>query len=76
MEEVSEVEELISIVWNQTFDSSKLRILHKTLKAAKLVIADRVILSRTNTELYTANMQKKIELNRLIFNKIVKILEF
>ena len=40
-------------------DSPKLTLLHKTLKAARLAIADRVVVERANTELLTANTRKK-----------------
>ncbi len=40
-------------------DSTKLTLLHKTLKAARLAIADRVVVKRTNTELLAANTRKK-----------------
>lgn len=59
IEQVSEIEELVSLFRHQTLDSPKLAILHKTLKAARLAMADRVVLSRTNTELLAANMRKK-----------------
>ena len=59
VQEVPEVEELVSLFRNQTLDSPKLTILHKTLKAARLAMADRVVLNRTNTELLLANTQKK-----------------
>lgn len=50
-----EIEELVSLFRHQTLDSPKLTILHRTLKAARLAMADRVVLSRTNTELLAAN---------------------
>ena len=56
---VTEIEELISLFHYQTLDSSKLTLLHKILKAARLAMADRVILNRTNTDLLAANTQKK-----------------
>ncbi len=59
IEQVTEVEELVSLFRDQTLDSPKLILLHKTLKAARLAMADRVILNRTNTELLAANTQKK-----------------
>ena len=59
VEKVTEIEKLISLFPHQTLDSPKLNLLHKTLKAARLAIADRVILNRTNTDLLAANTQKK-----------------
>ena len=58
-EQVSEVEALVSLFRHQTLDSPKLTLLHKTLKAARLAIADQVILNHTNTELLAANTRKK-----------------
>ena len=55
IEQVSEVEELISLFRHQTLDFPKLTLLHKTLKAAKLAIADRIVLNCINTELLAAN---------------------
>ena len=59
VEQVTQIEELISLIRHQTLDSPKLTFLHKTLKAARLAMADRVILNRINTELLAANTQKK-----------------
>lgn len=55
VEQVSEVEELISPFRHQTLNSPKLTLLHKTLKAARLAMADRTVLNCTNTELLAAN---------------------
>ncbi len=62
---VLEVEELISLFCHQTLDFSKLILLYKTLKAAKLVVADCIVLNCTNTELLTANTQKKQQAQRI-----------
>ena len=59
IKEVIEVEELVSLFRNQTLDSPKLAILHRTLKAARRAMADRVVLNSTNTELFAANTRKK-----------------
>ena len=59
IEQVTEIEELISLFRHQTLDSPKLTLLHKTLKAARLAMADRIVLNRTNTELLAANTRKK-----------------
>lgn len=64
IKKVSEVEELVSLFRNQTLDSPKLIILHKTLKAARRAMADRVILNRTNTELLAAHTRKKRRVQR------------
>ncbi len=44
VEHVTEIEELISLFQHQTLHSPKFTFLHKTLKATKLAIADRVVL--------------------------------
>ena len=64
IKEVTEVEELASLFRNQILDSPKLTILHKTLKAARRATADRVVLNRTNTELFAANTRKKRRAHR------------
>ncbi len=61
---MKEVEELDSLFRHQTLDFSKLTFLHKTLKAARLSMANRVVLKRTNTELLSANLQKKQRVKR------------
>ena len=59
IKEVNEVEKLMSLFRNQTLDSTKLTIIHKTLKVARPAMADRVISNHTNTELLAANTRKK-----------------
>ncbi len=59
IEKFMQIEELISLFRHQTLDLLKLTLLYKTLKAARLAIADRVILNCTNTELLATNTQKK-----------------
>ncbi len=59
IEQVTEVEELISLFQDQTLDLPKLILLHTTLKAARLAMADGVILTRTNTKPSAANTPKK-----------------
>lgn len=59
IQEVNKVEELVSLFRNQTLDLSKLTIVQKTLKAARRAMTDKVILNRTNMELFKANTQKK-----------------
>ena len=56
---VSEVEELISLFRNQTLNVPKLKLLHKTLKVARLAMVDKIILNHTNIELLAANTQIK-----------------
>lgn len=55
VEQVSEAVELISLFRHQTLNSSKLALLHKALKTARLAMADRIVLNCTNTELLAAN---------------------
>ncbi len=57
--QVSEAEELVSLFRHQTLNFLELTLLHKTLKAARLAIANRVVLNLTNTELLAANKRKK-----------------
>ncbi len=77
IEQVSEVEELISIFRHQTLDSPKLTLLHKTFKAARLAMADCIVLNRTNTELLAANTHKKNnQLNVRALNTMVKELAY
>ena len=54
-----EIKELISLFQYQTLDLPKLTLLYKTFKAARLAMADRIVLNYTNTELLAANTQKK-----------------
>ncbi len=55
IEQVLEVEEFISLFCHQTLNSPKLTMLHKTLKAARLAMADRIVMNCINTELLAAN---------------------
>ena len=59
VKQITEVEDLVSLFRHQTLDLPKLTLLHKTLKAARLAMADKVVLNRTNTELLAANTRKK-----------------
>ena len=59
VEQVTEIEELISSFPHQTLHTPKLTLLHKTLKAAKLAMADRVVLNDTNMDFLAANTRKK-----------------
>ena len=53
------IEELISLFRHQTLDLPKLTLLLKTLKAARLAMADRIVLNCTNTEFLAAKVRKK-----------------
>lgn len=66
----------MSLFKNQTLDLPRLTIIHKTLKAAGRAIANKIILNYTNMELLTANTPKNDQFSILIFNIIVKVLEF
>lgn len=57
--QVSEIKKLVSPFQYQTLDSSKLVILRKILKTAKLTITNHVVLSRINMKLLAANTHKK-----------------
>lgn len=59
IKKVNKVEGLISFCRNQTPDLPKPTIIHKTLKIARRIIADKIILNYIHIELLTANMQKK-----------------
>ncbi len=59
IKKVSKVEEFISFFQKTTFDSLKLRTLHKTLKTVKLAITDRFVIKHTNTKLFEVNTQKQ-----------------
>ena len=59
-ENTKKVEELVSIFCDQTLDSLKLTLLHKTLQAARLAMTDRIVLNHTNIELLLVNLQKKL----------------
>ena len=64
VEQVTEIEELISLFRHQTLDLPKLTLLYKTLKAARLAMADSVVLNCTNTEIFAANTRKKRRIER------------
>ena len=69
-EQVTEIEKLISLFQHQILDLLNLTLQNKTLKAARLTKADRVALNFTNTELLTANTQKKkrVQCTRIQYN--------
>lgn len=54
--EVSEVEDPMSLFQNLTLNSSKLKIFCQTLKVVGFAIADEVVLNYTNTKLLKAHM--------------------
>ncbi len=64
IKQISKVEELISLFCHQTLYFPKLTLLHTTLKAVKLAMANHIVLNRTNTELLAANTQKKQQAQR------------
>ena len=68
--------EIYSLSRFVTLDSSKLTLLQKTLKAARLAMTDRIVLNRTNTELLAANTRKNNELNVRELNTIFKGLAY
>ena len=59
VEQVTKIEELISLFRHHILDMPKHTLLHKTLKSARLAMADRVVLNCNNTDLLAANTQKK-----------------
>ena len=59
VEQVTEVEELVSVFRHQTLDSPKLTVLHKTLKTARLAIADCVILKIVSIRNFWQPIHKK-----------------
>ncbi len=59
IEQVIKVEELISLFQHQMLDLPKLALLYQTLKVARLVMADRVVLNHINTEFLATNIQKQ-----------------
>ena len=65
IKQVTKVDELVLLFRDQTLDSPKLTLLQKTLKVARLAMADSVILNHTNTELLAANIQKKRRAERI-----------
>ena len=59
MDQVSQMDDLISRFHHQTLDIFKLALLSKLIRGAKLAMADCIILNETNAELYKANIRKK-----------------
>ncbi len=59
IKEISEVEELVSLLQNQILNSHIFKIFHKAFKAARHAITDRLILNHMNTELLANNTRKK-----------------
>lgn len=55
MEQVTEIEELISLFRHQILDSLKLTLLHKTLKVARLAIAEKIVSNHTIIDLLASN---------------------
>ena len=59
MEQIIVIKEFILLFQYQILDLTKLTLLYKTLKAAKLIMTDKVILNHTNTKLLVVNIYKK-----------------
>lgn len=59
MEQVTEIEEFVSLFCHQSLDSSKLTLLDKILKIARLAMVNRFILNHININLLAANTRKK-----------------
>lgn len=59
IEQIIQIEELIALCQYQKFDSPKLTLFYKTLKAARLVMFNKIVLNRTNIDLLAAKTQKK-----------------
>ncbi len=59
MKQISEVEKPILSFQHHTYDPPQLALLHQTFRAAKLAIADHIVLNLTNAELLIANTPKK-----------------
>lgn len=53
--QVKEMNELISLSHNQTLNSPKFTLLYKIFKIAKFTIADYIVLNYTNTKLIITN---------------------
>ncbi len=59
VEQVIEVEELVSLFRHQILDLPKLTPLYKTLKAARLRMVNKVILNYINIEFLVVDIRKK-----------------
>ena len=75
VDKITQIDDFISQFCNQTLDTLKLYLLFKIIKRAKLAMADRVILTETNAELYKTNIQKKNMLIVLSNNTTDKALD-
>lgn len=58
MEQVAEIEKFISLFQYQTLNLLKLTPLYKTLKVARLVMANKVVLNNININFLAVNTQK------------------
>lgn len=59
IDQVSRINELILQFSNQTLNIPRLALFSKLIKAAKLAMADCIVLNAINTKLYKANVWKK-----------------
>ena len=59
LDQVNQIDKLISQFRNQTLDTPKVVLLFKLVRGARLAMADCTILTKTNTKLYKANIRKK-----------------
>lgn len=50
------MKELILLFRHQTFDSLKVTLQYKTMKAVRFAMSDCITLNRTNTKLFAANI--------------------
>lgn len=57
--QVCQIDNTILQFKNQTLDTPKLLVFFKLIQGAKTAMADCVILNKTNSKLYEANVQKK-----------------
>lgn len=59
VDQIGCIDDFVSQFCSETLDTSKLALLSKLIKKTKFAMADQIILSTTNTELYEANVHKK-----------------
>ena len=59
VDQIGRIDNLVSQFRSETLDTPKLALLSKLIKKAKFAMADQIILSTTNAELYEANVHNK-----------------
>ena len=59
IKKVSKIKELVSLLKNQILNLPKFTIIHKTFKAARYAITNKIILNDINTKLFAAYIRKK-----------------